>query len=118
MRVVRCYARAIVDEFHPDQIILFGSYAYGTPNTDSDIDLLVVVATRPHYNVAVAIHYRLTPPFPLDVIVRTPKEIASRLADGESFTTTIMTKGKVLYEKGHAGVGQEGRRRLRARPPS
>src|SRR5919206_549805 len=31
-RVIRRYARAIAEEFHPDKIILFGSYAYGTPD--------------------------------------------------------------------------------------
>jgi hypothetical protein len=55
MRVIRRYARAIADEFRPDKIILFGSYAYGTPHADSDVDLLVVMPTpnqhsqrRPH----------------------------------------------------------------------
>jgi predicted nucleotidyltransferase len=102
MRVVRRYARAIAKEYHPDQIILFGSYAYGTPNADSDIDLLVVMPTWDQHNQAVRILYRLTAPIPLDLIVRTPKEMAWRLAEGESFTTTIMTKGKVLYDNGAA----------------
>src|SRR5215468_5300002 len=90
MRVVRRYARAIAEEFHPDQIILFGSCAYGTPNEDSDIDLLVVMPTWNQHNQAVRIQFRLTAPFPLDLIVRTPKEMAWRLAEGESFTTTIV----------------------------
>jgi uncharacterized protein len=114
-RVIRRYARAIAEEFHPDKIILFGSYAYGTPHEDSDVDLLVVMPTRDQHAQAVRILWRLAAPFPLDLIVRTPKEIAWRLEEGESFTTTLLSQGKVLYEKDDAGVGQEGRPRLRAR---
>ena len=102
MRVIRRYARAIAEEFHPDRIILFGSYAYGTPNEDSDVDLLVVMSQ----NQAVRIRYRLAAPFPLDLIVRTPKEMKWRLEEGESFLTSIVTRGKVLYEKDDKGVGQ------------
>jgi predicted nucleotidyltransferase len=115
MRVIRRYARAIAEEFHPDKIILFGSYAYGTPNEDSDVDLLVVMPTRDLHAQAVRIRYRLAAPFPMDLLVRTPKQIKSRLEDGESFTTTIVTRGKVLYEKSDQGVGQEGRTRPRTR---
>src|SRR5258708_29875794 len=75
MRVIRRYARAIADEFHPDKIILFGSYAYGTPNEDSDVDLLVVMPTWDQHSKSVQIRWRLTAPFPLDLLVRTPKEM-------------------------------------------
>src|SRR5438067_3902836 len=102
MRVIRRYARAIAEEFHPDKIILFGSYAYGTPHEDSDVDLLVVM----DQDQAVRIQLRLAAPFPLDLIVRKPKEMKWRLEEGESFLTTIVTQGKVLYEKDDARVGQ------------
>ncbi len=115
MRVIRRYARAIAEEFRPDKIILFGSYAYGTPHADSDVDLLVVMPTRDRHAQAVRILYRLEPPFPLDLLVRTPKDMAWRLEEGESFTTTIVTQGKVLSEKNDKGVGQKGRGRLRLR---
>jgi predicted nucleotidyltransferase len=115
MRVIRRYARAIAEEFHPDKIILFGSYAYGTPHEDSDVDLLVVMPARNRHSQAVRILWRLAAPFPLDLLVRTPKEMAWRLEEGESFTTTVVTKGKVLYEKDDTGVSQEGRAGLRAR---
>src|SRR5271170_504509 len=75
MRVIRRYARAIAEEFQPDKIILFGSYAYGTPNEDSDVDLLVIMPAYNQRTQAVRIMYRLTAPFPLDLIVRTPKEM-------------------------------------------
>ncbi len=99
MRVIRRYARAIAEEFQPDKIILFGSYAYGTPHEDSDVDLLVVMPNRTKQNQAVRIQWRLTAPFPMDLLVRTPKELKRRLEEGDSFMTTIMSKGKVLYEK-------------------
>src|SRR5207249_10189463 len=59
LRVIRRYARAIAEEFHPDQIILFGSYAYGTPHEDSDVDLLVVMPARNQHDQAVRIRWRL-----------------------------------------------------------
>src|SRR5437016_1844534 len=116
MRVIQRYARAIAEEFDPDQIILFGSYAYGTPHEDSDVDLLVIMPARSQHEQAVRIRYRLAAPFPVDLIVRTPKQVKWRLEEGESFTTAIVSRGKVLYEKEHQGVGQEGRAGLRARP--
>ena len=117
MRVIRRYARAIANEFQPDKIVLFGSHAYGTPDEASDVDLLVVMPARNQHAQAVRIRWRLAAPFPLDLIVRTPHEVAWRLAEGESFLTTIMSQGKVLYEKDHAGMGKKGRRGLRARRP-
>src|SRR6266849_2303146 len=99
MRVIRRYARAIAEEFHPDKIILFGSYAYGTPHEDSDVDLLVVMPAYNQHSQAVRIRWRLTAPFPVDLIVRTPKQMKWRLAEGESFTRTIVAQGKILYEK-------------------
>jgi uncharacterized protein len=114
MRVIRRYARAIAEEFHPDKIILFGSYAYGTPNEDSDVDLLVVMPAYNPHDQAVRIRYRLAAPFPLDLIIRTPKEMKWRLEEGESFHTSIVSQGKVLYEKVDAGMGEEGRAGLLA----
>src|SRR5438046_2497295 len=120
MRVIRRYARAIADEFHPDKIILFGSYAYGTPNEDSDVDLLVVMPAYNQHSQSVRIQWRLAAPFPLDLLVRTPKEVKWRLEEGNSFLTTIFSQGKVLYEKIDEGVGKKSRARLpgrQARPP-
>src|SRR6516162_10835767 len=75
MRVIRRYARAIAERFDPDKIILFGSYAYGTPHEDSDVDLLVVMPTWNQHSQAVKIRMAFTVPFPMDLIVRTPKEM-------------------------------------------
>lgn len=115
MRLIRRFARQVAERFHPDKIILFGSYAYGTPHADSDVDILVVMPCRNQLDQAVKIELACDPPFPLDIIVRTPYSIKWRLAEGESFLTEITTKGKVLYEKNHARVGPKCRKRLPTR---
>src|SRR2546430_6273691 len=93
MRVIRRYARAIAEEFHPDLIMLFGSYAYGTPHDDSDVDLLVVMPARNQHDQAVRIRWRLAAPFPVDLIVRTPQPTRLRLEEGECFLTTALSSG-------------------------
>jgi uncharacterized protein len=115
MRVIRRYARAIAAEFQPDKIILFGSYAYGTPNEDSDVDLLIVMPARDRHALSVRIRCRLTPPFAVDLVIRTPEQVRRCLAEHQSFLTTITSQGKVLYEKDDTGVGQESGARLRGR---
>jgi predicted nucleotidyltransferase len=99
MRVIRQYARAIAEQFHPDKIILFGSHAYGTPHADSDVDLLVVMPARNQHDQATRIRWRLAAPFPVDLLVRTPAQVKWRLRERESFLTTVLSQGKVLYEK-------------------
>ncbi len=115
MRVIRRFARRIAERFDPDKIILFGSYAYGAPHADSDVDILVIMPTRNQLDQAVKIELSCDPPFPLDIIVRTPHNMQWRLGEGESFLREITTKGKVLYERNHARVGAQGRKRLPAR---
>ena len=115
MRVIRRYARAIAERFQPDKIILFGSYAYGTPHADSDVDILVVMPARNEIDQAVRIDRVVDPPFPLDLIVCTPKNLKWRLEEGESFLREVTSKGKVLYEKDDPRVGAKGRKRLPAR---
>src|SRR5213082_2813890 len=85
MRVIRRFAREVAERFHPEKIILFGSYAYGEPHADSDVDILVVMPARNEMDQAVCIDRALDPPFPLDLIVRTPRTLAWRLKEGDSF---------------------------------
>ena len=115
MRVIRRFARQVAEQFQPEKIILFGSYAYGTPRENSDVDILVVMPARNEHDQAVRIRWRLAAPFPVDLIVRTPNEMKWRLAEGESFSTTIMSQGKILYEKEDTGMDQKGRGRFRTR---
>src|SRR5436309_6461549 len=82
MSVIRRFARQVAERFDPDKIILFGSYAYGTPDADSDVDILVIMPARNQIDQAVRIDTAIEAPFPLDLIVRTPKNLAWRLAEG------------------------------------
>jgi predicted nucleotidyltransferase len=111
--VIRRYARQVAERFQPDKIILFGSFAYGQPHADSDVDLLVIMPARNQLDQAVRIRWELPAPFPMDLLVRTPKTMQWRLAEGDSFLQEIVTQGKVLYEKTHARVGAKGRSRSR-----
>jgi predicted nucleotidyltransferase len=115
MAVIRQFARAVAARFAPERIILFGSHAYGTPHADSDVDLLVVMPARNEIDQAVRIDRAIDPPFPLDLLVCTPKNLAWRLKEGDSFLREITTRGKVLYEKADGPVGAQGRVRLRRR---
>jgi predicted nucleotidyltransferase len=91
-------AAQIVERFHPQQVVLFGSYAYGTPTPDSDVDLLVVMETQlRHVEQAVEIRKAVDFPFPVDLLVRTPQHIAERVALGDVFLREVLTKGVVLY---------------------
>ena len=112
MRLIRRFARQVAERFQPEKIILFGSYAYGTPHADSDVDILVVMPARNQIDQAVRIDEAIDASFPLDLIVRTPKNVASRLKEGDSFLRDIITRGKVLYEKSDRPVGTKGRGRL------
>jgi predicted nucleotidyltransferase len=106
MQAIRRYAREVAEKFDPDKIVLFGSYAYGHPRPGSDVDLGINLSKAAQIELACA------PPFPADIIVRTPSNLKWRLEEGESFHTEILSKGKVLYEKGDSRVGSKGRSRL------
>ena len=90
----------IVREFTPLQVVLFGSYAYGTPTEYSDVDLLVVmpVAKSEARQQEIEIRERLDRPFRLHVLVHSPEDLAYRLAYNDWFLREITEKGAVLYE--------------------
>lgn len=92
----------LVPALNPCQIIVFGSYAYGVPSADSDLDLLVIVETQARpVDRYLSVSSLLRPrPFPLDILVKTPDEIDRALADGDPFMVEILSQGRVLYERG------------------
>jgi uncharacterized protein len=112
MRVIRRYARQIAERFQPEKIILFGSRAYGTPHEDSDVDLLVVMPARNELDQAYRISSALPAPFPIDLLVYKPKALFRSFAEGGTFATQLLTRGKLLYEAGNSRMGAKGRRRL------
>jgi predicted nucleotidyltransferase len=91
----------IVDALAPERVILFGSYAYGAPNVDSDVDLLVIMNTlaSPAERFLAVSRLVRPRPFPLDVIVKTPAEIQAAAADGDPFLMEILQRGQTLYER-------------------
>ncbi|MBI4027557.1 MAG: nucleotidyltransferase domain-containing protein [Verrucomicrobia bacterium] len=94
-------ARDIAREFKPERIILFGSYAYGTPSEDSDVDFLIQMPLRDHpAREAVAIRLKVRPKFPTDLLVRSAEQIQQRLQQGDSVLQEIIAHGLVLYENG------------------
>ena len=100
---IRKFANEVARGFKPVRIILFGSYAYGKPTLDSDVDLLVVMPCKGRsLDAALAVRMAVAADFPLDLIVRTPAELRQRLAQGDFFLREIVDKGVVLYEGAHA----------------
>ncbi len=92
--------RPIIEKYRPDKIILFGSYAAGNPTPASDVDLLVIVDTNQStWDLSVEISLSVKHTFPMDILVRTPQEIAKRLEYGDYFIRDILEKGKLLYER-------------------
>ena len=112
MSAIRRYARQIADRFQPDKIILFGSYAYGTPHRNSDVDLLVVMPASNESNQSVRIRLVLESPFPMDLIVCTPARLKREVSEDNWFLREITEKGKTLYEKTDGKVGAQGRGRI------
>ena len=97
--VIRELARLIAEKFHPQKIILFGSYARGNPRPESDVDLLVVMDTKlKESEQEMQIRRHLGVMFGRDLIVRTPKRLAERVEMGDWFLRDVLKEGKVLYE--------------------
>ena len=96
LRQIEAYSDVVAREFKPEKIILFGSYAEGTATHSSDVDLLVVMRhSGTSSDQVVKIRGKAEAPFPLDLLVWKPKETKRT----DSFARTVLTCGKVLYEK-------------------
>ncbi len=93
--------KKIATGYNPDKIILFGSYASGNPNDDSDLDLFVIKDTdlpRPQRMVQVR-KMLYGSMVPIDLIVYTPKEIDESKENRFSFVYEVLNTGKTLYER-------------------
>lgn len=91
----------IVKEYQPEKIILFGSWAWGKPGPDSDVDLFVIKETEEPLPKRIEILDKLFSrrEFPMDFLVYTPRQIEKRLMIKDFFVKEIMENGKILYEK-------------------
>lgn len=99
--LLREITQHIVESFNPEKVILFGSQASGTSRADSDIDLLVIMDSHlPAFQRAVEVKRACRPRFvSMDVLVKTPEELATRLQQGNLFLRQILEQGRVLYER-------------------
>ena len=95
---------AIKVKYAPERIILYGSFAYGFPDENSDIDLLIIKKTPERPLDRMALVHRIVdirdssyPAF--SPLVLTPEEIKQRLEIGDQFIQEILTKGEVLYAR-------------------
>ncbi len=90
----------LVSALNPEQIILFGSHAYGEPNEDSDIDLLVIISqsNEPRYRRARKAYQALRGMgIPKDLLVMTREEVRRKAAVPSSLVSQALRQGKVLY---------------------
>src|ERR1051325_9022526 len=95
---IEVLSERIAHAFQPEKIILFGSYAYGHPSADSDIDLLVIMPFEGGQSEqAIRILNRLNVLVPIDLLVRTPEQVQARLALGDPFMREIFERGRVIY---------------------
>ena len=100
---IEALGRRIGEEFRPQRVVLFGSCAYGQPTPHSDVDLLVITEFEGRsVDKSVEIRMKVRPPFPVDLIVRTPEKVRERLAMGDDFMKEILTEGRILYEADRA----------------
>jgi len=103
---IHAFVDEVVRQFRPKRVVLFGSYAYGEPNEDSDVDLLVIMPHKEHSAVQAAeILKCIRAGFPVDLIVRSPQTIQQRIEMDDYFITEILGQGETLYEGRHARVG-------------
>jgi predicted nucleotidyltransferase len=102
-KVILDIADKIKKNYNPEKIILFGSYAYGKPTRDSDIDMLIVKETKKRSMDRWFTLKKLCQDpnrgIPFSPLVFTPKELDYRLSLGDQFIKDILGKGQILYER-------------------
>ncbi|MBN1584160.1 MAG: nucleotidyltransferase domain-containing protein [Anaerolineae bacterium] len=99
--LLQAITQRIVKQFDPEKVILFGSRAAGTARADSDVDLLVIMnATGSSVQRAIEVKRACRPRLvSMDVLVKTPQEVADRLEQGSFFLREVLERGRVLYER-------------------
>ena len=92
----------IIKEFQPEKIILFGSWAWGTPHEDSDVDLFIVKESNKkrwerEYDLRMKLIGNKFPP--MDLLIYTPEEMEQRIRIEDLFIQDILKNGKLVYVK-------------------
>jgi predicted nucleotidyltransferase len=102
-KIILDIVEKIKRNYNPEKIILFGSYAYGKPTRDSDIDMLIVKETKKRSMDRWFTLKKLCQDpnrgIPFSPLVFTPKELDYRLSLGDQFIKDILGKGQILYER-------------------
>ena len=112
-RAILRFVDRVAELFKPDKIIVFGSYARGTPTPDSDVDLLVVKNHRgPGHYLASKIQLAVEAGFRMDLLVCSAAEIRREAAQKNWFFVEVLEQGITLYDGANQAVGAQGRRRL------
>jgi len=100
-RVILQVVELLKERYQPERVILFGSWAYGEPSEESDVDLLIVKETKEPFHRRWAEVYQLVQPLVKGIdfspFVMTPKEIAQRERGHDPFLEEILTRGQTLY---------------------
>ncbi len=111
MDQIESLSKRIAREFQPERIILFGSYAYGTPRETSDVDLLVLMPFKGNgLNKALQMVTKLKPKFSVDLLVRTPKDLETRIKNNDWFLKEILKRGRILYESPNSRMDRQSGR--------
>ena len=102
-KIVNHYINNLSKKITVNGVLLFGSYAYGQPGPDSDIDLLIIKDTsdRPidrRVSVRKIVSDR-NRRIPFEPLVLTQNEVEERISRGDQFIEEILTEGEILYEK-------------------
>ena len=94
------YLKILVEKFEPEQVVLFGSYAYGRPTANSDVDLLIIKKTLKSLREEATEIRKVFRPLrhtvanlAFDIMVRDPEDLRLRLERGAAFHSIIMQKG-------------------------
>ena len=97
---IKKITRQIAENYHPEKIILFGSFAYGNPTEDSDVDLLVIKETKERFGSRLfEVCKYIDSSIGTDVLVYTPKEWENSIRKNYYFLKEIKNKGKLIYAR-------------------
>jgi predicted nucleotidyltransferase len=105
MSKIKELAEQIAKQFEPERIVLFGSYAHGTPGPDSDVDLLVIMDFEgKSFWKSLEIANFVNPSFPVDLLARRPGDTERRYTLGDPLIKEALDHGQVLYERSRSGM--------------
>ncbi len=102
-KVLKRLVNVLKENYKPEKVILFGSYAYGKPSETSDIDLLIIKETdKPFFQRLTDLRKIVSEArrgYAFEPVVLTPEELKERLKRGDQFFQEIVEKGTVLYAR-------------------